>query len=201
MKPSLLLFVFAALLGTSVSFASDRFESPTAGVSFTKPRTWVFASVQAAQENREKLRLSDSELEQKIKTQATPPLAVVMKHPEPYPDLNPSFQLGLRPLGALEGRSATQLLELIVPTLKAAFSDFEIVAPIAAATVGGLPAARVGIRYTLETTDGGAFPTRSDMIVVPRGKFMFFLGMGRKPDDDVAEKEQSEILESLSIQP
>jgi hypothetical protein len=136
-----------------------------------------------------------------MKTQANPPLAMVTKHPEPYPDINASFQLGFRPLGGLEGRSAVELMEILLPPLKAAYADFEVVEPISSTTVGGLPAARIGIRYSLKTADGGVFPTRSDLIVVPRGKFMFFIGMGRKPDDSEAAREQQAIVTSLEIQP
>jgi hypothetical protein len=197
----LLSCLLGLMLAGPVVAAENRFESPTAGVTFNKPGSWVFVSAQAAQENRDKVRLNDTELEARMKTQANFPLAMVTKHPEPYPDINASFQLGFRPLGGFEGKSAVELIQVILTPLKAAYADFEVAEPVLSTTVGGLPAARVGIRYTLKTTDGGAFPTRSDLIVVPRGKFMFFIGMGRKPDDSEAEREQQAILSSLEIQP
>ena len=179
----------------------NRFESPTAGIAFSKPESWIFASMQAALDNREKVRLDDAELERQMKAQANPPLAVVMKHPEPYPDVNPSFQVGLRPLGPLEGKTATEILGLIVPTLEKAHADFRIVTPISESMVGGLAAARVSIHYTLKTSDGGAYPTWSDMVVVPRGKFMFFIGMGRKQGDEGATAEVEKMLASIEFQP
>jgi hypothetical protein len=179
---------------------SNRFENPTAGIAFAKPDSWLFASMQSTLENRDKVRLDDAALEQQMKAQANPPLAVVSKHPEPYPDINASFQVGLRPLGTLEGKSATELLEVILPTLEKAYSDFRIVAPVAETQVGGLPAARISIHYTLKTTDGGAYPSWSDMVVVPRGKFMFFIGMGRKQGDLEATAELEQMLKSVEIQ-
>lgn len=200
MKPSLMLLLGLALSSVAGA-ASDRFESPTAGVAFAKPGSWVFASLEPAQESRGKVRLPDAELEQQMKASATPPLAVVTKHPEPWDDLNPTFQLGLRPLGGLEGRSAKEVLAVVLPTLARTYSDFREVSPITDVQVGGLPAARVGIEHTLRTADGGAFPTRNDMIVVPRGKFMFFIGMGRNPDDKDAGADLEAMLSSVEIQP
>lgn len=202
MRSRILLFgLVAASVASSAIADGDRFESPTVGFAFSKPSTWVFASLQATQENRERIRLNDAELEQQMKTRATPPLAVVTRHPEPYPDLNPSFQVGLRPLGALEGKSATEVLAVILPTLERAYADYRVVAPVSETTIGGLAAARVGVEYTLETADGGSFPTRSDMVIIPRGKFMFFIGMGRKPGDSEADADVASMLASIEIQP
>jgi hypothetical protein len=190
------------LFGISCLAVADpnRFESPTAGIAFSKPESWVFASMQATLENRDKVRLDDAELERQVKTQANPPLAVVWKHPEPYPDVNPSFQIGLRPLGTLEGKSAKELIDIVLPTMAKMQADFQIVRPIAETTVGGLPAARASFHYTLKTTDGGAYPAWSDIVVVPRGKFMFFIGMGRKQGDEAATAELEQMLESIEIQ-
>jgi len=194
----------AALLSLGISCLAvadpNRFENPTAGIAFSKPESWQFVSMQATLENRDKVRLDDAELERQVKTQANPPLAVVWKHPEPYPDVNPSFQVGLRPLGTLEGKSARELIDIVLPTMAKMQADFQLVEPAAEITVGGLPAARASFHYTLKTTDGGAYPAWSDMVVVPRGKFMFFIGMGRKQGDEVATAELEQMLESIEIQ-
>jgi hypothetical protein len=190
------------LLGVACAASADsnRFESPTAGIAFLKPESWLFASMQSTLENREKVRLDDEELDRQMKAQANPPLAVVLKHPEPYPDVNATFQVGLRPLGTLEGKSAKELVEVVLPAMAKMYADFKIVEPVAETEVGGLPAARASIHYTLKTTDGGAYPTWSDLVVVPRGKFMFFIGMGRKQGDRAATADLEQMLKSIEIQ-
>jgi hypothetical protein len=197
------LTTLLALLGISCVAAADsnRFESPTAGIAFLKPESWHFVSMQSTLENREKVRLDDAELDKQMKAQANPPLAVVMKHAEPYPDINPSFQVGLRPLGTLQGKSAKELVEVVLSGMSKMFADFKVVSPATETEVGGLPAARASIHYTLNTTDGDAYPTWSDMVVVPRGKFMFFVGMGRKQGDELATAELEQTLSSIEIQP
>jgi hypothetical protein len=197
------MFALVMWASTTVCLASDadRFSSPTVGFAFSKASEWRFASVDAMQENREKIRLNDEEFEKLMRERATPPLAVVMKHEEPYPDVNPSFQVGFRPLGGLAAKSARELVEILLPSYEKIFADYELVAAVSDVVVGGLPAARVGFNYTLKTNDGGAYPTRSDMVVVPRGKFMFLIGMGRKQGDDVATAELERMLASVEIQP
>lgn len=197
------LATLVMLLGISGVAAADsnRFESPTAGIAFTKPESWLFVSMQSTLENRDKVRLDDAELDKQMKSQANPPIAVVMKHAEPYPDINPSFQVGLRPLGTLQDRSAKELVEVALAGMSKMYADFKVVSPATETEVSGLPAARASIYYTLKTTDGGAYPTWSDMVVVPRGRFMFFIGMGRKQGDNLATAELEDTLTSVEILP
>jgi hypothetical protein len=124
---------------------ADRFRSPTAGFAFEKAPTWVFMTLGAAEENRERIRPDDAELEKQMRERATPALVAAMRHPEPHPDLNPSFQVGLRPLGDLEGRTARQVLDLILPGLQRVFADLRVVEPVREQVVGGLPAAGVAV--------------------------------------------------------
>ena len=191
------IFVIASV----ASWAQDRFESQTAGFAFAKAEAWVFASVQQTQANREQVRLNDAEIERRLRTQAALPLAAVTRYPEPHPDLNASFQVSLRPLGALASTPPVELIDILLPSLGRAFEDFRVVSPATSTTVGGLPAARAGFQYTLKTGGGQEFPTRSEIIVVPRGAFMFLIGMGRKPDDREAEAAQEQMLASIQIQP
>jgi len=183
-----------------VTADSNRFESPTAGIAFSKPESWLFASIQSSLENRERVRLDDAELDRQMKDEANRRLAVVWKYPESYPDVNPVFRVGLRPLGALEGKSAKDLVDVTLSGVAKMYADFKVVAPITETEVGGLPAARVSIHYTMKTAEGGAYPVWLDMVVVPRGKFMFFFTMGRKQGDEVATAELEQMLKSIEIQ-
>ena len=86
----------------SPTMNTNRFHSPTAGFTVVKPATWQFASLEQVATNRAVARLKDKELEQLIRQRANAPLVVILKHPEPHDDLNPST------LGPQEGPDVSE---------------------------------------------------------------------------------------------
>lgn len=131
----------AAMAGSSPTSSTNRFHSPTAGFTIIKPDAWQFASMEQVAAHRAVARLKDKELEEQIRRRANAPLVVILRHPEPYDALNPSLQVMVRPLGQLEGKSALELLRLVIPTLQRAMADFAFAEPIREMKVGGMPAA------------------------------------------------------------
>ena len=67
----------------------QRFENATAGIALLRPAGWQTASLQTVQANRERVQLSDAELQAALQKTATAPLFVFMKHPEPIPTSTP----------------------------------------------------------------------------------------------------------------
>ncbi len=182
--------------------ADDTYYSVTAGFSMTKPSAWNFASAERVAENRAQVRLNDERLAEMMRNNANAPLVVAMKHQEPYPDLNPSAQVMIRPLGQLKDVPPTKVMELAMSQVQQAMADFTYVEPIQQTTVSGLPAARMVAQYTVETTEGVAFATTSRMWIVPRGAFMFMISMsGPQEGPDVCEADFERILASIKIDP
>lgn len=200
MRKVLLLLCALSAFPLFAQVDGNTFDSPLAGLSLTKPATWHFISFNEIAKNREAIKLDDPEF-QKLLQQATAPLVVMTKHEEPYDGLNPSVQVTLRPLpDSLRSKSATEILALVLPTLRSKFGDFTIEKEIAATTVSGLPAAEIVGRYTLKTTAGGSFPVRSRLVVVPRGTHMFLIGMAAAADADAATTEElASIFGSLRL--
>jgi hypothetical protein len=166
-----------------------------------RPAGWHTASLQDVQATRERVRLSDRDLQVALAKYATAPLFVFTKHAEPYPGLNPSIQITLRPLGDLAGSAPVPLLKIAIVQIQKAFPDFEYVTPVRSAQVSALPAAYAKARYTLKTSDGQAFKVLGRLWVVPRGAFMFIIGMsGPQTGPDLSEAEFAEALASLQIE-
>jgi hypothetical protein len=181
--------------------APQRFENATAGIALTRPAGWNTASVQTVQENRERVQLSDSELQVAMQKFATAPLFVFMKYPEPHPTLNPSVQVILRPLGPLAGSAPTEILKIAVAAMQKGFPDFTFVREIESAQISGLAAAHMRAQYTLKNADGSEFKILSRLWLVPRGSFMFLIGMsGPQEGPDISESEFAEVLGSIKIQ-
>jgi hypothetical protein len=205
MNPRILV-VIAVVCGVSLAPAHaqnagpQRFENATAGISLSRPAGWQTASLQTLQENRERVQLSDAELQAALQKAATAPLFAFMKYPEPNPNLNPSIQVTLRPLGQLAGSPPTEILKIAVSALQKSFADFAFVTPVSAVQVSGLPGAHMRARYTLKNRDGSEFKILSRMWVVPRGAFMFLIGMsGPQEGPDVSEAEFTAAFASITI--
>jgi hypothetical protein len=195
----LVLYMVAASMQAQVR-PPQRFENATAGIALTRPNGWQTGTLQAVQENRSRIRLSDSELEAGLRKLATAPLFVFMKHPEPHPTVNPSVQVILRPTGSLNGADPTEILKVAVGTIQKAFADFTFITSIQNVSVSDMPAAHMRARYTLNTADGSA-QVLSRLWVVPRGPYMFLIGMSGPADGpDVSEAEFTEVLRSITIQ-
>lgn len=194
---ALLFIVNGILLGSE---DTNCFYSPFAGFTITKPKDWQFASVQQVATNRANIRLKDKELEELIKHRASKPLAVILKHPQTYDDLNPTVQVTMRPLGQLEGKSAVELMHLAIPSLQRGMSDFSIIDQPKETKVRHLPAAYLKAKFTVGNPEGREFKILTRMWVVPRGKLMFIIGMsGPQEGLEVSEKEFSTILDSIKI--
>lgn len=192
--------VLAALLASAEERA-NRFESVTAGFQLDKPEAWRFASLEQVSRNRATVRMKDEELQQFVRERASAPLVVLMKHEEPYDALNPSFQVILRPLPPeLAKATPKQILEIIVPTLEKGFKDFALEGTIREFELSGRSAAELTARYSVANPEGRVFPTRTRMIVVPRGEFMFLMSASAPPDGPDSSKQAFDaIVASIQV--
>lgn len=183
-------------------FAQDTnvFESVTVGFKVTKPSEWQFVTAEENLENLEKVQMNDEEFQQLMLKYSTAPLVAMMKYPEPFDDLNPSFKVNIKPLGQLKGTDPKKILGLILPQFQKMFQDFNLVQPPTDTTVGKLPAAYMRINYSLAIPDGRTFPTASELWIVPRGNYFFMIGAGTRQDGKTGSREEiSKILSSVEL--
>jgi hypothetical protein len=187
--------------GLAQGTGPQRFENATAGIELTRPAGWHTQTLQTVQENRERMQLSDPELQAAMQKFATAPLFVFTRHPEPHPRLNPSVQVMLRPLGPLAGAAPADIMKVAVGAMQKAFADFTFVGQIESTQVSGLAAAHMRARYTAKNAEGAEFKVLTRLWLIPRGSFTFLLSMGGPQDGpDVSESEFAEVLRSVTIQ-
>lgn len=194
------LACFAAALPVHVA-AAEIVANETLGIRVAKPDGWHVLTAEANAENLARVRLDDKQMQEAVARYANAPVIAFSKYEEPYEDLNPSFKVTVRPMGALAGRSAVEILDMIVPTLKTTFSDAIIRQPATEVTVSGKPAAYARIDYTLKAGEL-AFPTASEMWIVPRGSHFFIIGVGRRQDEKNGTRiETQAIVDSIVLTP
>lgn len=195
--------IFAALIAPPAIAqpAGERLANQTIGVALTRPAGWTVVTADQNAANLEAVHGKDSEFMALAAKYATAPLYAFAKHAEPYPDLNPSFKINLRPMGTLAGRSAIELIELILPALQRTFPDLRIVQAPTPTIVGGLPAGYVRAEYTVSAA-GQTFPTTSELWIVPRGRFFFMIGAGTRTDERSGTRaEVRQIVDGMIIEP
>ena len=184
--------------GAASGLSQERVELPSAGIAVTRPAGWHTATIAQVQANRERAKLSDPEMQAALASRSALPLIVFSKYPEPHPALNPTVQITLRQ--GLRG-SPNSLLAGALQTMKRGFADLQIIEPVRATQVSGLPASQVRVTYTLQTQTGAHARVVSRLWLVPRGSLMFLIGMsGGESEPDVCEAEFAAALKSITIE-
>jgi hypothetical protein len=168
----------------------------------TKPKDWVFATAQQQAENTKLMQLRDEQLQKLLEKYSTAPLLAMLKHPEPFEDLNPSFTIKVRSLASLPSAEPLAILNGILPTLQKSFGDLKIVDGPKEIKISGHQAGYMKVNYNLQIAGGpGNFPTCSQMWVIPRDKILFIIGAGTRQDEKTGSREEIEkIIATLKIE-
>lgn len=181
---------------------NNKFESVTVGFKVLKPNGWQFVTADENLENINRIRLNNEEFHKLMLKHSTAPLVAMMKYPEPFDDLNPSFKVTTKPLGQFKGLDPKKILAILIPQFEKIFQNLDLVQPPKDTKVAGLDAAYMRIHYSLAIPDGRVFPTSSELWVVPRGSYFFLLGAGTRQDEKTGSRaEINKILNTVEIQP
>ena len=85
--------------------------------------------------------------------------------------------------------------------LKQAYEDFRFIEVIHETKVDGMAAATMKAQYTVKDPHGRSFAVLSHMWTVPRGAYLFLIGMsGPISGPDKSEKEFEQALQSIRIE-
>jgi hypothetical protein len=200
-RKALLASALTLWFSVGLSDGTDVFRSPTAGFQLTKPSEWTYVTATQNLENIKAVKLSDEEFHAAMQKFATAPLVAMMKYPEPYDDVNPSFKVNIKPYGGLKGKTPEELINLVIPQFQRIFKDFVLVQAPTEAVVSGMKSAYARMNYTMEIPDGRTFPTTSELWIVPRGDYFFMIGAGTRQDEKTGTREEIRaILETVKIE-
>lgn len=203
MKPHTLILSAVASMFLSVQANAEdknRYSNPTVGISLSKPEAWQFVTADEVAENLKRTKLSDGDFQKRMEKYVTAPLIAIMKHPEPFDDLNPSFKVNVKPLGILPPKDPKKILSLLTRQFPKVFKDYKLITAPTETKVSGLLAAYAKIHYSLEIPDGRSFPTCSELWIVPRGAYFFIIGAGTRQDESTGKRSEIlTILKSLKL--
>jgi hypothetical protein len=175
---------------------SEALVVPSVRVKFEVPNGWHELSSAEVVESRQRIRLSDPELNRYLAERARIPKLTFTKHPSDFPSLNPTLQVYTAATG---GRSAEEMARATVRQMSQ-LSEFKLVEPPHAVSVRGRRAAM--LRATFPMTASGATETvvvEARMLVVVDGQEAAVFGLsGRATGEDRVEAEFQRLLASIA---
>ncbi|MDH3256545.1 MAG: hypothetical protein OEM27_02915, partial [Nitrospinota bacterium] len=116
--------------------------------------------------------------------------------------INPGVQVMIRPLGNLSKAPPTDILKMTVARFPETFESFAFVEEVQETQVNGWKAAYTKIQYTITDKSGRRFPTLTRFWMIPRGKYMFTIGMsGAQEGPELSEEDFQRVLNSIRIGP
>jgi len=176
------------------------FRSVTVGFEVVKPSSWHFVTAEQNLESLKQTKLNDKEFHKLMLNYAKAPLVAIMKYPEPFDDLNPSFKVNIRPLGQMKGADPREILVMLSGQFKKILKDYRAEMSPVVTLVAGLPTGYLRAHYTLETNEGRSFAVTSELWIVPRGDYFFMIGAGTRQDEATgSRREIREILKTIRI--
>ncbi|GMU65861.1 MAG: hypothetical protein AMXMBFR36_21350 [Acidobacteriota bacterium] len=190
-----LLLVEPALLA---EIKGNHYRNESAGFEFIKPDSWFFATQELLAENQKHLRIKDKEFDAKLRA-AKGPLASTHKYPAAQGGVNPNFQVSVLTLDDWSTKTARQMVRDLIEPLKASFEDLSYVDDARETTIDGREGARAGIALTRGVSDGTSARLRTDIVVVPRGEFMYMIGLSRELADEDSGLELEAILKTFAF--
>lgn len=179
-----------------------RIEGGIDGFAIGKPPDWVITGVQEVVTRRERLRLDQPDIAERIDRLAAAPLVAMSRHPAGYADLNPSVQVALRPLGPMSGAGPMTVLEALAAPMTQMLDGFQLVEAPHPVTIGGREGAAMRATCTITAGLGMKFRVMARTIVVPRGNYVYIIGItDRAEGAEVPEAVYQQILDSIEIGP
>lgn len=175
-----LVAVHAATAST-LPGAEHLFHDKAAGVALEKPASWRFATPEDLEGSQGYVKLDNPDLQKALEEGSKPPVVAVLRYPEPYLGLNPTFAVSIERVKDAGKVDPAQVLRLIMPIYHIAHQDLRVESPIRATRAAGLEGAEVGLRYAVNTVDGGRFPARTRLILLSAEEGFYLITMTGPP--------------------
>ena len=190
----------ASVSQSSPAQSENRYSNPTLGISVLKPAGWRFIT---KQEVLDSFAPSDarSAVIKMLAKYADTPLVVMAKYKEPYDDVNPIFQVDIRPLNQLNASDTETLAKAAVGPIALLYQDVNIVQGPENVMLRGRKAGYVAFNYSMKVPDGRIFPIRGEIWTIPKTTYCFIVTAGTRPDEKTGTRgEIKDILDSLVIE-
>lgn len=166
----------------------NTYRSAALGFSITKPAQWFFA------ENATSYRDRDVDI-------GLVEIVAIMKHREPYPDLNASLRISCAPRDKLVVTLPQTLVNIFINKIRQRYDDAVVAEGPAEVTVAGLGAAYARISFETKVGGAGPFPVCAELWAFTAGdQFWIVLAESRQDEKTGSRKELHQVLETMKIE-
>lgn len=179
---------------------TDRYGSPSLGVSVAKPESWHIRSANEVLAQAKLLKPSDPAAEQRWRESMRAPLVVMAKYPASHAGFNPSFRLDAKPYGSVpKDASGSAIVEAMANMLKSNFKEVTVEKGPLDLTLQGRKAGYVKINYVNVSTTGVRLPTTAELWAVPRQDHYVVLGGSYGKGDAALAQEMAAIVKTVTF--
>lgn len=196
---ALLLYRFGPSSSLDDTRDEAHFRSEVVGIELTKPHGWHIQSLEELARDGSLPGLDDATLRKLRERLPIAPL-VATRYPESYDSLNPTFEFVAWPLDPMQGSKAPEFLNLLLRSLASMFGEFILIEDISELQVDGVRGSKATAEYVFEAEDGTAYPIRSTIVVVRKGRFVYqFTFSGAPSGPDAFSGEVESVLSSVTF--
>ena len=170
---------------------------PNGRLELKKPDTWHFMNPDDMALQAELSPLKGARFLQFVKDSSPTLLVAASKYMEPVDVYNPHFEVGLL-WNDYEDFEPVDLMQIELEKHASQLPDFEVLEPIKACEIAGLPAARGLFGYSTKGLEWEVLPLVLEQFIVPRGKYMYsFIFVGRSDGPEALVDTVTYVLETV----
>jgi hypothetical protein len=193
----LLIFFFSTLCHAA---EAETFRNPCAGISITKPAEWYYMSIDQNYENLKKSKMKNEELKNMSLKMADVPMVIITKYQQPYNNLNPTLKIDAKPAGDFKGTDPKKMLSGLISSMNDIFNGYKIIKGPSNAKVDGLAGAYVRFNTIMEFEGGQAYPSCSEVWLIPRGEHIFMFSANTRQDESNCTRDEiRKIIDTIKI--
>lgn len=206
MLNKLLLSIMVLFVCCHVAFSQDKapddniYTNKMFGFSIVKPNDWRFTTIEDHAKSLSAVELKDKDLQDALVKYSNAPVVGMMKHAEPFEDINPSFTIKIRPMEGFDAEDPKSILNLVFSAMPKMFENFAIIVPPENTLINGQLTAYGRISYK-SVYYGQPFFVTSQLWIVPLGNYYLIMGGGVRTDEATGSiKELESIANTLILQ-
>lgn len=206
----IIIFLLISNPSLANNLTNDKFERKKLGFSISKPSDWQFVSEKEHLEKLKSIKIANEDLREQLIKLSPAPLVAMVKHKEPFSNLNPSFKINVKPIGKFANSIARitktreilakEILEEIIPNFKQILNNFKVRQKPVSLKISGLDAAYARFDYSLPVIDKKILRVASQIWIIPQKNYYYLIGSITRQDEETGSRDEiKKIIDSIKI--